>query len=322
MRAIVQPTYGGPDVLEVADLATLEPGRGEVLVAVEAAAVDRGTVHLLRGTPYLLRLGVGLRRPRARFQVPGRDVAGTVVALGPEVEGFAVGDRVHGTADGSLATHAVAPVRRLAAWPDALDAAQAAAVPVSGLTAHQAVRAARVRAGQRALVLGGSGGVGSWLVQLLVAAGVEVTASASPTSAPEVARLGAASVVGHDEAMGLTGRFDAVFAVGGNHRLRPQLRLLRRGGTLVQVGRDDDGRWTAGYLRSMGCALLSPLLRHRVVLLVAKELGSDLAEVDALIVAGRVQPLIDSTWPLDDAAAALAHLEAGGVRGKVVVTVT
>nr|WP_307835776.1 NAD(P)-dependent alcohol dehydrogenase [Phycicoccus sonneraticus] len=323
MRAIVQDEYGGTDRLRRDELPDPVPARGEVLVRVGAAGIDRGTVHVMTGLPRLARLGLGLRRPKPRHRTPGRDVAGTVVALGPDVTGWAVGERVYGTADGSCAELAVVPVARLARRPERLAVEEAASVPVSGLTAHQALRGAGVGPGQRVLVVGASGGVGSFAVQLAVAAGAVVTGVCSAAKADLVRDLGAAHVIEHEhadiESEGV--RYDVVLDIGGHRPVRRLRRVLAPRGTLVVVGSETSGRWLGGLQRSVGAALLSPFVRQRLVMHVAAERGSDLAELTPLLESGAVRPHIERTWPLEEAARAIEHVAAGRARGKVVVVV-
>lgn len=323
MRVIVQDEYGDVDRLRVAELPDPVPQEGEVLVRVGAAGIDRGTVHVMTGTPRAARLALGLRRPGPRYRTPGRDVAGTVVALGPGVSGWAVGDRVHGTADGSCAELAVVPLTRLSRRPERLTVEEAAAVPVSGLTAYQAVRDSGVGPGQRVLVVGASGGVGSFAVQLAVAAGATVTGVCSAAKADLVRDLGAAHVIEHEhadvDAEGV--RYDVVVDTGGHRPVRTLRRVLTPRGTLVVVGSETSGPWLGGLQRSIGAALLSPFVRQRLVMHVAKERGTDLAELRPLLESGAVRPRVERTWPLEETARAVEHVAAGRARGKVVVVV-
>ncbi|MGG5259859.1 NAD(P)-dependent alcohol dehydrogenase [Phycicoccus avicenniae] len=323
MRAVVQDEYGGPERLRLTEVPDPVAGSGEVLVRVGAAGIDRGTVHVMTGTPRAARLALGVRRPRAAYRTPGRDVAGTVVALGPDVTGWVVGDRVYGTADGSCAELAVIPLKRLARRPEGLGVEAAAAVPVSALTAHQALRGAGVGPGQRVLVVGASGGVGSFAVQLAVAAGATVTGVSSAAKADLVRALGAAHVVEHEhadiDAEGV--RYDVVLDIGGHRPVRRLRRVLAPRGTLVVVGSETEGRWLGGLQRSMGAALLSPFVRQRLVMHVAKERGADLDQLRPLLESGAVRPHVERTWPLAEAAAAIAHVAGGRARGKVVVSV-
>ncbi len=326
MRAVVQRGFGGTEQLSVREHPDPVPGEGEVLVRVRAAAVDRGTHHLLTGLPLVGRPYFGLRTPR--FPVVGRDVAGTVVALGPGVSEYAVGDEVVGTADGSCAELAAVPVARLARRPDGVPVEQAAAVPVSGLTALQALRKAHdgegVRPGDRVLVLGASGGVGSHAVQLAAAAGAEVTGVCSAAKADLVRDLGAQRVLDYArETPGADGtRWDVVVDLGGVRRLRDLRRTLERDGTLVVAGGETEGRWTAGSHRQLLAALWSPFVSQRLVPLVSREDGADLAVLLDHVAAGRLRPAVDRTFTLEETAKALDHLAAGHVRGKAVITVS
>ncbi|MGL5911213.1 MAG: NAD(P)-dependent alcohol dehydrogenase, partial [Phycicoccus sp.] len=276
MRAVVQHRYGGSEQLLLTDLPVPEPGRGEVLVRVHAAAVDRGTWHVMTGLPLLARLGLGLRRPR--FPVPGRDLSGVVVALGPDADDYAVGDEIVGTAGGSCAQLAVVPVRRMTHAPRSIGLLDAAALPVSGLTALQAVESARVGQGSRVLVVGSSGGVGSYAVQVAVARGGRVTAVCGPGGADLARSLGAADVVDRTtEPLDARGAgYDAVLVLGGTAPVRELRRLLGRRGALVVVGTETGGRWFGGLERGLRAALLSPFVRQRLVMLVANERGADL----------------------------------------------
>ena len=320
MKAIVQDQYGSSDQLVLTELPDPVPGPGEVLVRVAAAGVDRGTWHVMTGLPLLARLGLGLRRPKDR--IPGRDVAGTVAALGDGVTTYAVGDAVFGTARGSFAELAVLPLARMARCPSTITLEEAAAVPVSGLTALQALRAAGVSAGDRVLVIGASGGVGSFAVQLAVDLGAEVTGVCGPTKVDLVRSLGAQRVVDHTTTPldGLGEQYDAVIDIAGHRPLKVLRRLLTERGALVIVGSEGGGRWLGGLERSLGAALLSPFVKQTLVMLVASENGSDLAELAEVIDRGGLRPAVERTFALDEAAAAVDHVAAGSTRGKVVVT--
>jgi NADPH:quinone reductase-like Zn-dependent oxidoreductase len=320
MRAIVQDRYGGTDQLRLEDLPSPVPGRDEVLVRVGAAGVDRGTWHVMAGMPLIARVALGVRRPRTR--IPGRDVAGTVEAVGEGVTTYAPGDQVYGTAAGSFAELAVVPVKRLARSPSTVSVEEAAAVPVSGLTALQALRAARVEAGSRVLVIGASGGVGSYAVQLAADLGAHVTGVCGPAKADLVHSLGAERVVDHTttDLLDLGERFEAVLDIAGHRPLRLLRRLLTERGALVIVGSEGGGRWLGGLERSIGAALLSPFVRQRLVMLVASENAEDLAELTEVIERGGMRPALERTFPLQRAAEAIDHVSAGRARGKVVVT--
>ncbi|GAB3765034.1 NADPH:quinone reductase-like Zn-dependent oxidoreductase [Nocardioides ginsengisegetis] len=321
MRAVLQDRYGTSEVLRIGRAPRPAVGDHDVLVEVRAAGLDRGTEHLLTGKPYAARLAFGLRRPRN--PVPGRDVAGTVVEVGAAVTRFAVGDEVYGVAPGSFAEYAVASESRLARKPANLSFTEAAVVPVSAATALRAlVDVGRVRAGQSVLVVGASGGVGTYAVQLAKAFGAEVTGVCSTAKADLVTSLGADHVLDYsrDDFADGSRRYDLVLDIAGNPSLTRLRRALTPRGTAVFVGGEDAGA-VLGMGRQMRGVLLSAVLRQRLALLVTAERGSDYERLTELIEAGRVVPSIDRTYPLEDAPLALRHLEEGRVRGKVAITV-
>ena len=320
MRAITQQRYGGTEALAVSDVPTPAPGPGEVLLRVRAAGVDRGTWHLMTGEPYLMRLALGFRGPRQ--SVLGRDVAGVVEAVGADVTSFAVGDEVMGTADGSFAEHAVVPVRRLAHKPAATSFEEAAVLPISGGTALQAVRdAGRLQPGQRVLVLGASGGVGSYAVQVAAALGGEVTGVASGTKADFVRSLGATHVLDYRrDDLADHGPWDLVVDLAGQRPVRQLRRLLTSGGTLVVAG-GEGGRWLGGVQRQLVASLLSPFVGQRLLGLLSRERAATYADLADLVDRGAVRPQLDRTFALDEAAKAIDHLAAGHVRGKVALVV-
>lgn len=323
MRAIVQDSYGSADVFVLAQVARPEIADNEVLVHVEAAGLDRGTWHMMAGRPYLLRLlGFGFRRPKNR--VPGLDVAGTVVAVGSSVTRFSPGDEVFGISRGSFAEYAAVLEDKLARKPANLTFEQAAVVPISAGTALQALTdAGGVEQGQQVLIIGASGGVGSYAVQLAKAFGAEVTGVCSTAKLDLVRSLGADHVVDYnreDFARG-TSRYDLVLDIGGNSSLSRLRSALTPTGTLVIVGGEEGGKWTGGFGRSLRAPLLSPFVRQRLTMLASKERAGDLERLSPLIEAGKVVPSIDRTYPLDRVAEAMRHLEAGEVRGKVAITI-
>jgi NADPH:quinone reductase-like Zn-dependent oxidoreductase len=322
MRAVVQDTYGSADVLRLAQVDRPEIAANEVLVAVQAAGLDRGTEHLLTGKPYAMRvMGMGFRKPKNR--VAGLDVAGTVAAVGSSVTRFAVGDEVFGISRGSFAEYAVALEDKLAVKPAKLTFEQAAVVPVSGLTALQALRdAGRVEAGQRVLVIGASGGVGSYAVQLAKAFGAHVTGVSSTAKTDLVRSLGADHVIDYtaqDFADG-TNRYDLIIDTGGNSTIARLRRALTDRGTLVIVGGEDGGAVT-GMGRQLRALVISFFVRQRLTMQIPKENFRDLEVLTGMIEAGSVTPSIDRTYPLDDAADAVRHLVAGNARGKVAITI-
>ena len=323
MRAIVQDSYGSADVLRLAEIARPEIADNEVLVHVQAAGLDRGTWHVMAGRPYLMRiLGFGFRKPKNR--VPGLDVAGTVVAVGSAVTRFSPGDEVFGISRGSFAEYAAVLEDKLARKPANLTFEQAAAVPISAGTALQALTdAGSVEPGQRVLIIGASGGVGSYAVQLAKAFGAEVTGVCSTAKLDLVRSLGADHVIDYtqqDFADG-TNRYDLILDIGGNSSLSRLRSALTPSGTLVIVGGEEGGKWTGGFGRSLRAPLLSPFVRQKLTMLASKERASDQERLTPLIESGKVTPSIDRTYSLDEVPDAMRHLETGQVRGKVVITI-
>jgi NADPH:quinone reductase-like Zn-dependent oxidoreductase len=321
MRAIVQDGYGSADVLRSARIAGPAIGGTEVLLRVHAAGLDRGTWHLMAGRPYLVRLAVGLRGPRN--PVPGLDVAGTVVAVGPEVTRFSVGDDVFGFSQGSFAEYAAARESKLAAKPANASFEQAAAVPVSGVTALLALTdVGHVTVGQKVLITGASGGVGSYAVQLAKALGAEVTGVCSTSKMDLVRSLGASHVLDYtqDDFADGTRRYDLIVDIAGNPSLSRLRRALTPTGTAVIVGGEDGGNWT-GMGRQLRALARSPFLRQRLTMVTPRQRSTDLDRLTSLIEAGTVTPSVGATYPLDQVPQALRYLEAGQARGKVVITI-
>jgi NADPH:quinone reductase-like Zn-dependent oxidoreductase len=323
MQAITQSRYGTVpgDVLGLERIATPGIAAGEVLVQVRAAGVDRGTWHLMAGQPYLMRLlGFGFRGPKNR--VPGLDVAGTVVAVGSEVTRFAAGDEVFGIARGSFAEYAAARADKLARKPAGLSFEQAAVVAVSGLAALQGLRdAGRIQPGQKVLIIGASGGVGSYAVQLAKVLGAEVTGVCSTAKADLVRSIGADHVVDYTRADFADGRqhYDLILDIGGNSRLSRLRRALTPRGTLVIAG-GEGGKWT-GVGRQIRALMLSPLVRQRLTTYISGHRQADLEALRRMTEAGQVTPVIDQTWPLARAPGAIRHLQAGQARGKIAITI-
>ncbi len=324
MTAVVRDVYGEPGaVLRVERIARPQAGPGEVLVSVRAAGVDRGVWHVVAGLPYPIRLaGFGVRRPVN--PVPGSDLAGTVEAVGPDVTSVRPGDEVFGIGAGSFAEYARVPIGKLAPKPPSLSFEQAAAVPVSGLTALQAVRDhGRVAPGQSVLVIGASGGVGSYAVQIAKAFGARVTGVCSTGKVEHVRSLGADRVIDYTTEDPTAGdeRFDVVLDIGGNRPIRRLRRVLAPRGRLVIVGGETGGRWLGGTQRQIRAMALSPFTRQTLGTFIAKENAADLVVLTELVEAGRVRPDLERTLPLAEAAAAIEHLQAGRARGKTVLTV-
>lgn len=322
MRAVVQDRYGTSEVLELRRIARPSVGEHELLVQVRAAGLDRGTEHLMNGKPYAARLAFGMTRPKN--PVPGRDVAGVVVEIGSAVTRFAVGDEVYGVAPGSFAEYAVARESQLALKPAGLSFNQAAVVPVSGATALRAlIDTGRLAPGQSVLVLGASGGVGSFAVQIAKAMGADVTGACSASKADLVLSLGADRVIDYvreDFADG-SRRFDLILDIAGNPSLTRLRRTLKPKGTVVFVGGEDAGE-VLGLERQLRGVFLGMFLRQRLVLLPTKERGSDYERLTDLIERRQVVPCIDRTYALDNALLAVRQLEAGEVRGKIAIEVS
>ena len=324
MTAIVQDEYGTApeEVLRLAEIARPAIAADEILVRVHAASVDRGTWHLMAGLAYPMRLaGFGLRRPKAAN--PGRSLAGTVESAGQEVTGFKPGDEVYGTCDGSFAPYARAQAGRLAPKPANLSFGQAAAVPVSALTALQAVRDhAQVQPGQQVLIIGASGGVGTFAVQIAKAFGAEVTGVCSTAKTDLVRSVGADHVIDYTREDFADGehRYDAILDIGGNTRLSHLRRALTEHGRLVMVGGETGGRWLGGMDRQLRALLLSPLVSQKLGMFIASENSKDLTVLRDLIESGKIAPAIDRTYPLSETPAAIRHVQEGRARGKVVIT--
>jgi NADPH:quinone reductase-like Zn-dependent oxidoreductase len=322
VKAIVQERYGSADRLELRDIDKPVPGDDDALVEVHAAGVDPGVWHLMTGRPYLVRaMGFGLRAPK--FQVRGGDLAGIVESVGKNVTQFKPGDQVYGTCNGSFADYALTNAQRIAPKPANLDFRQAAAVPVSGVTALIGVRdAGRVQAGQTVLVIGAAGGVGSHAVQLAKAFGAVVTGVCSTSKAELVRSIGADDVIDYtrEDFTDGTRRFDLIIDTAGRRTLSRLRRALTGEGTLVLVGGEGGGRWLGGFQRQIFAPLRSIGSKQRLVGLVFKERQQHLLTLKELIEAGKVTPVIDRTYPLSDAAAAIRYLEQGHAGGKVVVT--
>jgi NADPH:quinone reductase-like Zn-dependent oxidoreductase len=267
-------------------------------------------------------MGFGFRRPKAPN--PGRSLAGTVEAVGRNVTEFKPGDAVYGTCDGSLAEYVRAKVGLLALKPANLSFEKAAAVPVSGVTALQAVRdRAQIQPGEKVLIIGASGGVGTFAVQIAKAFGAVVTAVCSTAKMDLVRSLGADHVIDYTRDDFADGKqlYDAVLDIGGNSRLSRLRRALTPVGRLVIVGGETDGRWLGGFDRQLRAMTLSPLVSQKLRILAAKENAADLSVLQELIESGKVTPAVDRTFPLSEAPEAIRYLKEGNARGKIVIAV-
>jgi NADPH:quinone reductase-like Zn-dependent oxidoreductase len=326
MTAVVQGRYGSEpaDVLRLTRIDKPAIAADQVLVRVRAASVDRGTWHIMAGLPYPIRLaGFGLRRPK--YANPGRNLAGTAEAIGAEVIGFTPGDEVYGTATSTFAEYAVAEPGKLSLKPTNLSFDQASTVPVSGVTALQAVRDhGHVRAAEKVLIIGASGGVGSFAVQIAKAFGAEVTGVAGTAKLALVQSLGADHVLDRTREDFADGgpRFDVILDMGGNAGLSRLRRALTPRGRLVIVGGETDGRLLGGSGRQIRATLLSRFVSQTLGSFITSENAADLTALSELIEAGLVSPAIDRTYPLAETAAAIRHLLDGRARGKLVVSVS
>jgi NADPH:quinone reductase-like Zn-dependent oxidoreductase len=324
MKAIVQDTYGSPDVLQLRDIDKPVAGEDDLLVRVHAAGVDPGVWHLMTGLPYLVRImGFGLRKPKVR--VRGRDVAGRVEAVGTNVTQFQPGDEVFGICEGSFAEYVCARPDKLAPKPANLTFEQAAAVPISALTALQALRdRGKVQPGQEVLIIGAAGGVGTFAVQIAKTFGADVTGVCSTTKVELVRSIGADHVIDYtreDFAAGVK-LYDLILDTAGNRSLSHLRRALAPRGTLVIVGGEGGGRWLGGFDRQiLRAPTLSPFVSQTLRPFISKERREDLVVLNELIEGGKVTPIIDKNYSLSAAPEAIRYLAKGHAQGKVVITV-
>jgi NADPH:quinone reductase-like Zn-dependent oxidoreductase len=324
MQAVIQDRYGSAEVLQYATVARPANGENDVLIRVRAAGVHIGDWHLMAGQPYLMRImGFGLLAPKAR--VRGTDMAGTVVAVGAHVTGVRAGDEVFGTCDGSYAEYATARPGTLAPKPVNLSFEQAAAVPTSAVTALTAVRTAgQITAGQQVLVIGASGGVGLFAVQIAKALGAEVTGVCSTAKVALVRSVGADHIIDytHEDLGSNAQRYDVIIDMGGNRPLSQLRRSLTPRGSLVLVGGEGGGRWIGSAMgRSLRALLLSPFVSQKLRMVVATVARCDLQSLSELIEEGKVTPVIDTNYPLTDAPDAIRHLHTGQAHGKLAISV-
>lgn len=322
MTAWCQRRYGGPETIVAEEVAVEAPGRGQVLLKVRATSLNAADIHLMRGEPLAVRLGFGLRRPK--HAVRGMDVAGTVVAVGTDVIGLEVGDEVVGEIPGGgLAPWTRAPAARLVPRTDLVPVTTAAALPLAGGTAWQALEQAEVAEGGRVLVIGASGGVGHFVVQLAAHRGAEVWALTGARSMALVEELGAARVFDYTRIAPGSAElpddtFDAVIDIAGTAPLRSLRRLVRKGGRVVLVS-GEGGRVLGPAGRMLRALALSLGSSRGIRPLAAVARPDVLRELLALAAAGAIRPVLERTYPLAEAPAALAHVDAGHTVGKVVV---
>jgi len=322
MRAVVYRCYGPPEVLELAAIPRPVPADNEVLVRISAASVNPLDWHYMRGEPYLMRLLAGIGRPdEPRL---GVDFAGTIEAVGAGVQGYRPGDQVFGGRTGAFAEYVtVGADRALARKPDNVSFEQAASVPIAAITALQALRdKGRLEAGQKVLVNGASGGVGTFAVQIAKAMGAEVTGVCSTRNVDLVRSIGADHVIDYtreDYTRGDT-RYDLIVDMVGSHSLLANRRVLEPDGRMVLVG-GGKGNWIGPLLVPLRAMLLAPFVSQEFISLLAHMDKDDLAELAGMMQSGEITPVIDRHYALGDIAAAIAYSEEGHARGKIVIDI-
>jgi NADPH:quinone reductase-like Zn-dependent oxidoreductase len=323
MQAIVQDAYGSADVLELRTIDRPEIAADEVLIEVCAAGVDRGVWHLMTGEPYLVRLaGFGVLKPKN--PVLGLDVAGRVVAIGDAVTRFQPGDEVFGIGKGSYAQYATADQNKLAKKPSNATFEQAAVAAVSGITALEALTdVGHVEAGQRVLIVGASGGVGTYAVQLAKTLGAEVTAVCGPAMTDTVRSIGADHVLDYTREDFVDGksRYDLILDIGGRNTISRLRSVLAATGTLVIVGGEDGNKLTGGVGRQVRAMMLSPFIGQRLTTFISSEHYTNIERLAAYIESGDVVPVIGHRYRLDEVPAAMRHLETAESSGKSVIVV-
>ena len=325
MKTIVQDEYGSPDVLELRDIDRPEIGDDQILVRVHAAGVNPGDWAVMGGLPYIARPAYGLRRPKNATR--GTDVAGTVEAVGTRVTRFRPGDEVFGWCGGlggAFAEYASVSEEALAPKPANLTFEQAAAVPMAGLVALQALRDhGKVRAGQKALINGASGGIGTFAVQIAKALGAEVTGVCSARNVDMVRSIGADHVIDYtqEDFTRKDRRYDFILDNVANRSLSDLLRALTPTGSLVPNGGGFDNHWFAGAGRVIGAHVLNWFVSQRLRPFLVSPNLEDLVVLKELIEAGKVTPVMDRAYPLSEASQAIGHVGGGHARGKVTITV-
>ena len=323
MKAIVQERYGPPDVLELRDVNRPTIDDDSMLVRVRAASINAYDWHMMRGSPYLVRMMAGLRKPKST--AVGVDVAGEVEAVGKNVTEFRPGDEVFGSRHGSLAEYVRGTEKSfLVPKPAGLTFEQAAAVPMAASTALQGLRdKGQLKPGQRVLINGASGGVGTFAVQIAKALGAHVTAVCSTRNVDQARSLGADEVIDYtrEDFTRRGQRYDLILDVAASGSLSSRRRVLEPNGILVGVGSADGGRMTSIVAGLIETALVSRFGKQKMPFFIAKNSKEDLIVLKELIEAGKVRPVIDRTYPLSETAEALRYLEAGHARAKVVITV-
>ena len=322
MQAIVQDRYGSAAVLEARTVDKPDIAPNEVLVRVRAAGVNIADWAVMSGLPYIARPVYGLRKPKNG--VRGTDVAGTVEAIGSDITRFRPGDEVFGASKGSYAEYAAAAEDELALKPGNITFEQAAAVPMAGLVALQALRDhANVQAGEKVLINGASGGIGTFAVQIAKSLGAEVTAVASTRNLDLLRSIGADHVIDYTkENFTRTGqRYDVILDNVANHSLSALRRALTPTGTLIPNGGGFDHRWMASGGRLVRAFVLFRFGSQKLGNFLVKTTHEDLVVLKELIEAGKVTPVIGATLPLESVSDAVQHMEQGHARGKIVITI-
>ena len=326
MKAVVYTNYGSPDVLEIRDVKKPVPNDEQVLVKVRAVSINPLDWHYMEGTPYVVRvMGLGLRKPRSPRL--GVDLAGVVEAVGKNVTQFKPGDEVFGTGHGAaLAEYVCADKTKLVLKPANITFEQAASIPIAGLTALQALRdKAKVQGGQKVLINGASGGVGTFAVQIAKSYGAEVTGVCSARNAEMVRALGADQVIDYTKEDFTKGaqRYDVILDNVGNQPLTGFKRVLNPNGICVMIGGGgpNDGKIFGALARPLKALLLTPFMSQKMSMMLAEIRQEDLAFMSELMQSGKVKPVIDKTYPLSQIADAMRYLEEGHARGKVIIAV-
>jgi NADPH:quinone reductase-like Zn-dependent oxidoreductase len=323
MKSVVYSKYGSAEVLEIAEIPIPTITDNQVLVKVQAVSINPADWHFMRGTPYLVRLQSGLLKPKiGKF---GLDMAGVVESVGANITEFKVGDEVFGESMGALSEFAVFSQNSIARKPANLNFEEAAAVPMAGFTAIQALRdKAGVKAGDRVLIVGASGGVGTFAVQIAKAFGANVTGVCSTGNVEMVKSIGADRVIDYTKVDFFTGldKYDVIVQTAGNYTLKQLRAALASDGTLVQAG-DSSGvkavfgmGFVFGILKTL---VISKLTKQKMPPFLAKRSKTDLTVLTGLIESGKLRPVIDRRYPLAQVAEAVTYLEAGHARGKVVI---
>ena len=322
MKAILYSQYGSPDVLRCEEIEKPTPAADEALIKVRAASINPLDWRLMKGRPYVFRLLGGLRRPK--LTRPGVDVAGLVEAVGGSVTRFKPGDGVFGSCRGALAEYACASESKLAARPDNVTFEQAASAPVAALTALQGLRdKGKIKPGQKVLINGAAGGVGTFAVQIARSFGAEVTGVCSTKNLEMVRSIGADHVIDYtQENFTKRGeRYDMIFDCVENHSLSARRRILNPNGVCVMVGAPHDRGWIIFLARLIKAPVVSRFSSQKIVMFIARSNTKDLATIGELMATGRVRAVIDRSYALSEAADALRYLEKWHARGKVIVTV-